>query len=905
MAAKLGKKCIIILINCLLWTSIIGQNKQPIASPNQKIDLTELLELLKADKKVEIAYSKEVLQNVKVDFPAESSSLNQILETSLEGTHLTFKEIGNGKYVVGPKPSIGKNSPSNKYTLKGRVLNPDNRPLSFANIYCVNEQIGTTSDEFGNFELTCSSTQDTNRLKVSFVGYQSKEILVSGSDQFMEVRLDLNPIEFKKITITRSLPGLKLDPQDQSMTFRPSSMDQLPSLAAGGDIMRNLQLLPGIDGSNDLSAQLKIRGGNPDNNLVMLDGIKLYNVDHFYGFYSAIHPGIIEEVNIYKNSFPIEYSGNTASVVEMLTSPNFEVLEKAKLELQTDLSTVGLHAQLPLNKKMGIEFAGRTTYRDIANSDIFEVFRSNQEEVAKLIGGGMEGFTRQKFVSIVPSFKFYDLYGKWSWTPGEKDQLNISVFNGVDQLNYKYENSFDSFLDRLSSNNERNENDTQWDNFGIGLNYIRDWNSKWSSTFNLSRSSYHFSSERVFALTQNSSSGNTNQENFRVLSGFLLDNQISGLRFDWKHDYTLHPDHKFTFGYSFVQDETSADVKNIARNGRDSFQNKGMANQHILYKNWQASFFDKLFVSAGLSTTYYSANEAIYFSPRFQFNYQLPLNTAIKGAWSYNNQFLRQLVHENYWGESRNIWILSKDEIPVATSSNFMLGANYKKGEIEIDLELYHKQLGGVANYLIFTPGFNADQPGLPENNNFRFFYGEGRVRGLDLMIKKSGKKYTTWIAYTLSKNENRFESINKGNYYSSQDDKRHQFKLANLYKHKKWSFSANYIFASGTPYLDLSTLNDRPQNRTEINIEDRLKRVQDYHRIDIGAYFNFPINKSKAQIGLSVFNLLNTQNVQQPQFLFSFKEKDRENRGLRNTVVGTELQMLGRTPNLEFKISF
>ena len=172
----------------------------------------------------------------------------------------------------------------------------------------------------------------------------------------------------------------------------------------GGDIMRNIQLLPGVDATNDLDASLNVRGSGSDENMVMLDGIKLYNVDHFYGIFNAIYPEIIEEVNFYKNTFPIEYSGITASVVEM----NSRSLNEDQFDatFQVDFITISGLVDLPLNDQMSIVLAGRTSHQDVANSSFFEVLQSNREQVTTAFDDTFENFNRPVTLPSLPVLTF-------------------------------------------------------------------------------------------------------------------------------------------------------------------------------------------------------------------------------------------------------------------------------------------------------------------------------------------------------------------------------------------------------------------------------------------------------------------------------------------------------------------
>ena len=171
-------------------------------------------------------------------------------------------------------------------------------------------------------------------------------------------------------------------------------------------------------------------------------------------------------------------------------------------------------------------------------------------------------------------------------------------------------------------------------------------------------------------------------------------------------------------------------------------------------------------------------------------------------------------------------------------------------------------------------------------------------------MLKKSFSDYSSWISYSLSEVTNSFREIDHGNSYPAQDDQRHQLKWINQYRLKKWDFSMTYVFASGHPYTNLSAILDQ-RNRGDLPPQDRLEYLSDYHRVDVGINYSFKAWGKKASLGASIFNLLDRDNVKYVQYTFVVKESDNTNKPGKNTVVGTELNMLGFTPNVSFSITF
>ena len=198
--------------------------------------------------------------------------------------------------------------------------------------------------------------------------------------------------------------------------------------------------------------------------------------------------------------------------------------------------------------------------------------------------------------------------------------------------------------------------------------------------------------------------------------------------------------------------------------------------------------------------------------------------------------------------------------------------------------------------------GFEQNQGGPQQFTEYRIFEGTGQSRGMDVLLKKTSGNYTGWLAYTLSKTTQQFPDIQNNVTFPSPDDRRHQFKWINQYRIGRWDFSLAYVFSSGAPYTDLSILALEPRDRRATNPNDRISYLNDYHRVDIGTYYHFPVFGSKGELGLSVFNLLNRKNVKYRQYLYAIPTG---NGNTTTRLIGTELQMLGITPNVSFKISF
>ena len=893
-----------ILTLVLLSSQLAGQSTSTkITKQFSDASLEAVLVWLKDNHGIQTAFDVVLAKKIVVTQNLKEVNPDQFFERILQNTPLTFKKIQANRYLIGPKDKLPGNSNS---IWSGQVLDSQyGEPLAFASIVYGNNAEGTTTNENGRFNL--QKVEGETELLVSYVGYKLQRIDLTARVNPIVIQLEPEIIEFDSITIVEELPALRNVPDQQGMKLDVSDLSALPQLGGGLDINRTIQLLPGVSAFDDLSAGIKVRGSSPDENMVFLDNLLLYNIDHFYGVFSTIDPEIVQEVNIYKNNFPIEYSGNTASVVEMKTMEDHP--EQITGRLNINLLTLGGMVHLPLTKNMELLVSGRSTYQDVANSKIFDLLQSNSDRLNTAPEAGDLGLNRPDLLNIRPTFHFNDAYGKLNWRITPKDQLGLHFFNGFDQSEYAIEQTFQyNSRRRRVQNTETNVEQTDWRNSAIGLLYGRQWSKHLKTTLSLNQSYYQLDNEQVFSLEQDFNFQADRSRNFRTFQR----NEVEGFRMDVKNTWKNFDFGQFIVGYTYQENKVNFELDN---NNNQDIERIDIAQQHIVYGKQSLEFGDQLFAGLGLSSTHYSKTDELYFSPRLSLNYQINDHLSLKSSWAKYYQFLRQVYYEDPFGENQTFWLLSFEndlqrlqalDIPPINSAHLMVGGHLNLNDWVIDIELYQKRSQGVVEYAPRNPGFDLNQlEGILSNRMFTLFNGKGVTRGIDLLVQKRIKNYDGWLAYTLSKTTNQFDNVNDGLPYPSQDDRRHQLKFVNQYQIGNWTFSGNYIFASGRPYVDISRVLDNPIDRLSPNYDSNIVRLKDYHRVDIGVEWAFQIAGQKSTLGLSIVNLLNRQNVKHRQYAFTLASEQPQQRFETRSVIGTELQMLERIFNLSFGIEF
>jgi len=892
--------CLFMVLS-IAWPALLEAQTESLSFSVQFNDtpLREALAELKSQHDIKLAYDDRALADIRITKAFQNLALPAAIEALLANTDLVYRILGDDKVLI--RQQILAEKPPKKTglrTLNGRVIDPQTgEGLAFATVTTLDGKRGTIADENGTFVFQLSDQK--NQVRVQYLGYQGKDVSVGKAGQELLVVLHPKPQEIPSITIVDRLAVLRNEQSDGGLSMRSDALFRLPSFAGGVDLLRNMQLLPGVSAHDDLSAELKIRGGQADENMILLDGISLYKVDHFFGVFSTMNPNVIKEVTLYKNSYPVEYGGRLSGLVEMNT---IDVLQQPTGgQIGLDLLTTNASLTLPLATDMSLLIGGRVTNNNLGDSKILNLLQQEQQpsNVANLTN--LSTITRNSVVGIVPDFRFYDLNAKWAWQVQPTTRLTASFFQGFDEFSYSYQEVFKSRIGMAQLlNEETNQEVTNWRNSGISFQWEQDWTSNLQSHINLAVSRYETATDIQRLLRQRFfRNGELAQERSQLKQ---TKNEIENQSFNWKNTWQVNATQQLKFGYHFVQDEVAFAIN--AEEG-ELLARSDKAQQHAIYGEYKWRLWDKLKVASGLRLTHYGPTQELYLSPRFITQYHWKDGLQLKASWSRNQQFSRQIYHEDRFGRTFEFWSLAKDEgFPVATSEQFMLGTNIKGERWELDIELYTKSTDGIIEHAQVQNGRDRlDRPS--QRNDFRFFEGDRLTRGIDVLLKKTTKKYNGWLAYTLSKTTLTFPAIASGAPFPSADDRRHQLKWVNQYKWKKWDFSMNYIFSSGTPYTDISLLDELSQNRTNIAPEDRISYLEDYHRVDIGVNYNFTLWGGKARIGGSIFNVLNRKNVKQRQYIYSVEETRSENASTFNTVLGTELQLLDFTPNLSFAFSF
>lgn len=707
-----------------------------------------------------------------------------------------------------------------KFQISGTISDAANgETLIGVNIVDTLSQQGGSSNTYGFYSLSVPAGEVV--LEFSYLGYESQYRRLSISK---DLKLDISLKEASTTLMEVEVSSRREDEQLRSteigsIDLDVKQLDKVPVLFGEKDILKTLQLLPGISTISEGSSNFSVRGGSYDQNLILLDEATVYSPSHLLGFFSTFNSDALKNVKVYKGGIPAQYGGRGSSVldVQMKEGNNQSYEGKASIGLISSK----LQLEGPIQKgQSSFLISGRRTYADL---------------IANAAGFTEDGTT----------LYFYDLNGKVNFKLGEKDRLLVSGYLGRDEFGL-------------------NSIGTDWENQTATLRWNHIVNSRLFSNTTLNYSNYDFG----FALGDNGSyrSGVEDWALKQDLSYYLSDQHE--LQFGLSSIY-----HRFAPGSLDLTDAEATDrilqETQALESGlylRDVYKVNSKLSMDFGLR-W--SLFNQL--GAGTVYTYNSANEITdssqyssgeiiqtysNFEPRFAINYSLSSTTSIKAGYNRMAQYLH-LLSNSTSGQPTDTWVPSTPNVAPSLIDQYSIGyfQHFKDHSYKTSVELYYKDMQNITDY---EDGTNLL---LNENIEAQILSGIGRSYGLEVLLEKTKGNLTGWISYTLSRSERKIDGINDGNWYLSNVDKTHDLSIVASYTfNDRLSLSSTFVYGTGQAvtwpngqYLIDGNVLPYYSNRNEY-------RMPDYHRLDLN--LSYKRASKKAQWDFSIYNVYNRHNA-------------------------------------------
>ena len=893
---------LIILLTCFLgYSQGFAAKKIDIDSLRVTLDvkdvpLRDVIQMLVVQTKLQIVYSDALVKDIKVSCSCKNITLRSALETILKNTSLTFRALKDGQVVIVKRSSKKRN-------IKGYIRDhKTGESLPYANILVKNTNYGTASNVNGYFVLL-NVRYFPCTIKVHYIGYQTQEYKLSEKENNESITIYMQPqiLQGEEIIVTaENSQIMEVAVEPSQIRLSPRQLSALPAIGEV-DIFRTLQLLPGISGVNDGSSGLHIRGGTPDQNLVLFDGITIFHVDHFFGFISTFNTEAVKDVRLFKGGYPAKFGGKTSSVIELTGKSGS--YNKFQLGGSLNLLSGNGVIQIPILNRGAWLLSFRRSYTDIIKSDLYNnIFdsiagqntpgnpRNNNPNNPESRGPqGQNGRSTVQPNVFTPDFYYYDLNSKLSYNLTSDDIISLSIYNGLDNL----DQTQDFGVRQASNGNNAGNNSTvnpviregtKWQNFGMSAKWSRVWSDRFYSNILTAYSTYH--SESSSSRDSQAQSQNPSINAFSSAE----DNEVKDITFRIDNEFQLNASHKIEFGSWLSQTNvkllfTSNDTTDILRNNDEAIQ-----TSFYLQDQWRIG--KTLKVTVGLRTTHYGPTRTTYFEPRVSFKLSLSNRLALKGAWGEYHQFINRITNENVLEGNRDFWLLASERLKPSYAEHKILGLSYENRNVLFDIEAYYKDLEGVSE---FSQRFRRD----PETNpDMLFFLGTGISKGIEFLAQKKTGKITGWASYTLGKVDYQFDVFNQGEAFPADQDRRHEIKLVGSVKLGNWTLASTWVFASGAPYTapesqySIQLLDGTLRGFTHVGDKNK-NRLPNYHRMDVSLSRRFITNDLAWDLGLSVFNLYDHTNVWYRQFILD-----------TNPMIIRDVTTLGFTPTISLKVN-
>lgn len=740
-----------------------------------------------------------------------------------------------------------------KYTVSGYITDLNTgEGLIAANVADLRSGKGTVTNTYGFYSLTVPG--DSLFLAISYVGYQTQIVpLFLDADKTLDFALDDNrALETVEIVATKTEEQIEEKTQMSTIRVPVAQLKKIPAFLGETDILKAIQLLPGVQSGGEGQSGFYVRGGSQDQNLILLDGTPVYNASHLFGFFSVFNADAIKDVTLVKGGFPARYGGRLSSVLDIS-------MKEGNMKEFHGSGSIGIVASKltlegPLWKdKASFIISGRRTYIDVLARPFIAAAFAREEGA-----GGTFGYF------------FYDLNAKLNWKINSKNRVYLSSYAGDDVFFTRLENNFAGSIDDVR---ETVNIGFGWGNLTSTLRWNHLWTDKLFSNIALTSSRYKFNTNNGFTTEEflNDELVNSTDVGFGYISG------INDLSAKIDFDYIPVPNHFIRFGanvtrHVFIPGENFFNF-NIIENGEelvalDSIigQDTTVAYETYAYVEDDFEITDRLKANLGLHFSSFYVDEKQYHSlqPRASLRYLFDNKLSVKASFATMQQNIQFLTNENI-GLPWDQWLPSTQNVVPQTSWQVAAGiAKTLKGGYEVSLEGYYKKMNNVSAYKEGASSFQG------VDWQEQIVQGEGKSYGAELFVQKKVGKLSGWIGYTLSWSWRRFDDKNFGEWYPFTFDRRHDLSIVAVYEiSKRWNASATWVYGTGNTFtfptslsyyiqdFDFGSFPQEVNNVTERNNY----RLAPFHRADINIDYSWGKKRWKHKISMGAYNAYNRKN--------------------------------------------
>jgi len=875
------KAMVFLVMSCcpaIAAAQIVSDTEISITIPAGK--LVDAIRTIELQHKISFAYERTMMDNYEVA-PKQFTrqKLSVVLKELLQNTPFTFEERD---HIILLKKNrrqeafLPGTTSSAKRTISGYVEDGlSGERLIGALLSIEGTNMGTATNNYGFYSITLPDTQ--TRIRVSGIGYTATDTLIRLQEDtrcILKIIPDTNKLAQVIIKGDRDA-AIQHTAQMGKMSLSMREIQSTPKFLGESDLMKTLQLLPGVQQGSEGTSAILVRGGSPDQNLILLDGAPLYSPSHLLGIFSTFNTSVLKNVDLYKSAFPARFGGRISSVLDIATRDGD--LTKIHGDFSMGLLASQLTLEGPLfKKKTSFVLSGRRTYTDLIINPIVKNANLGIDKLALF---------------------FYDLNAKVQHRFSDNDRLFLSVYGGKDKFRLKNKENINPAYSTMQ------DLQLSWMNVNGTLRWNHVFAKDLFANTTLMVSDYSFK----MATTYDDVTNTISSKQKTTLHSGIRD---YGLKVDF--DYRPHPDHSVHTGAGIISHTFTPGVATeIRQQNNQQIISRSTNDARItgaeldVYgeDNWNVS--PKLKLNYGLHWSGFATKGVFYqyLQPRISARYLLPGNWGLKMAYTRMVQYLH-LLSGNSITLPTDLWVPVTKNILPQVSDQFSVGIarNILKHKVDVSAELYYKSMNNVIEYkegesYMVTADKNWDE---------KVAAGKGKAYGLEVMVQKKEGRLTGWVAYGLSRTERQISGINFDKAFPYKYDRRHDLKIVGIYRLMPGiEWSSAWVFQSAAPftipagqYEGVSSYDEygNPENVVPNITARNNMRLASYHRLDMSVSFIKTKKNGRVRTwNVSVYNVYNRQNP----FMYYTRLDNNNNMQL------TQLTLLPVMPSISYNLKF
>jgi len=744
---------------------------------------------------------------------------------------------------------------SQKHTISGYVENVESgEKLAGAVVYVSDTpNLGTTTNTYGYFSLTIPDMKA--KIIASYIGYAS-QVLDIDLNKDISINFALSPeneIEEVEIIATKTeAEKTEMGKIDVSI----KTIQKIPALLGEVDVLKAIQLLPGIQSGTEGTSGFYVRGGGPDQNLILLDGVPVYNASHLFGFFSVFNADAISNVSITKGGFPARYGGRLSSVLDIRMKEGN--MKKFRGSATTGLISSKIMFEGPIIKdKTSFIISARRTYIDILSWPI-------QKMAIKIANKD----NPDNNFSTKSGYYFWDINAKINHKFSDKDRIFLSVYTGKDKA-YSYN------TDKWQEFNDKFNSDLHWGNITSSFRWNHIIGKKLFSNATLTYSKYKFGIDLL------ERSEDTKKNTFEEFS-FAYNSGIEDWAAKIDFDYSPIPNHNIKFGTNYTYHTFSPGVQAIKMaidtvKVEEIYGNSNIyAHEYYAYVEDEMKVFKNFKTNIGFHYSGFYVSDTLYqsYQPRVSLRYLITPKWSVKAAYTEMAQYLHLLTNTSI-GMPTDLWLPVTNNIKPQISTQYAFGSAYSYKGFDFSIEAYYKTMANMIEYkegASFIDGIDEEGTTSRAWENKIETDGKGTSYGIEFLVKKNIGKTTGWIGYTWSKTDRQFSNVSFGEPFPYTYDRRHDIGIVVTHKfNDKIDIGATWVYGTGNAIalsleryrgLETSTIFYEYNENTVNHIEKRNNfRMPAYHRLDFGINFRKQKKYGQRTWSVGAYNVYNRKN--------------------------------------------